>query len=181
MSGPDAHYKKNIKTTFCPRNWDVHSLFLFCFHLYFGKRKITKTNQKWRREKEKRGRHVDLVTDLSVRPLLFILCPQFEMLYIEVLYTVKHKIGATSGSHSPYQQDLFQYAKEAFRVTPEDHARLLAKATEEKVLRSLSLSRKQKFSQITKFIKSTTLIFKDIASQNSVVIYFIVNLGHRKV
>ncbi|PVD39324.1 hypothetical protein C0Q70_01954 [Pomacea canaliculata] len=57
---------------------------------------------------------------------------EFEMLYIEVLYTVKHKIGATSGSHSPYQQDLFQYAKEAFRVTPEDHARLLAKATEEK-------------------------------------------------
>ncbi|GFO38153.1 Bai1-associated protein 3 [Plakobranchus ocellatus] len=46
--------------------------------------------------------------------------------------TVKHKIGTTSGGHSPYIQDLFQYAKEAFGVSPEDHARLLARATEEK-------------------------------------------------
>ena len=52
-----------------------------------------------------------------------------------MLYTVKHKIGVTSGGHSPYQQDLFQYAKEAFSISPEDHARLLAKATEEKVTR----------------------------------------------
>ena len=59
---------------------------------------------------------------------------QHELLYIEVLYTVKHKIGVTSGGHSPYQQDLFQYAKEAFSISPEDHARLLAKATEEKVI-----------------------------------------------
>ncbi|KAI8794151.1 protein unc-13 D [Biomphalaria glabrata] len=57
---------------------------------------------------------------------------EFELLYIEVLYTIKHKIGTTSGGHSPYIQDLFQYAKEAFGVSPEDHARLLAKATEEK-------------------------------------------------
>ncbi|KAL5018735.1 hypothetical protein ScPMuIL_004457 [Solemya velum] len=56
----------------------------------------------------------------------------FELLYIEVLYTIKHKIGVTSGGHSPFIQDLYQYAQEAFRVTPEDHARLLAKATEEK-------------------------------------------------
>ncbi|KAK7113155.1 hypothetical protein V1264_012499 [Littorina saxatilis] len=55
-----------------------------------------------------------------------------ETLYIEVLYTVKHKIGTTSGAHSPYQQDLFQYAKESFSISPEDHARLYARATEEK-------------------------------------------------
>ncbi|XP_076458622.1 BAI1-associated protein 3-like [Babylonia areolata] len=55
---------------------------------------------------------------------------ELELLYIEVLYTVKHKIGATSGTHS--QHDLFQYAKEAFSVSPEDHALLLARATEEK-------------------------------------------------
>ncbi|XP_076459329.1 LOW QUALITY PROTEIN: BAI1-associated protein 3-like [Babylonia areolata] len=57
---------------------------------------------------------------------------EYELLYIEVLYTVKHKIGVTSGGHSPYQQDLFQYAKEAFSISPEDHATLLARATEEK-------------------------------------------------
>ena len=58
---------------------------------------------------------------------------QFELLYIEVLYTIKHKIGTTSGGHLPFIQDLYLYAREAFGVTPEDHARLLAKASEEKV------------------------------------------------
>ena len=58
---------------------------------------------------------------------------QFELLYIEVLYTIKHKIGTTTGSHLPFIQDLYLYAREAFGVTPEDHARLLAKASEEKV------------------------------------------------
>ena len=58
---------------------------------------------------------------------------QFELLYIEVLYTIKHKIGATSGSHLPFIQDLYLYAREGFGVTPEDHARLLARASEEKV------------------------------------------------
>ncbi|XP_013387652.1 BAI1-associated protein 3 isoform X2 [Lingula anatina] len=57
---------------------------------------------------------------------------EFELLYIEVLYTIKHKIGTTSGGHSPYIHDLYQYAQESFRVGPEDHARLLAKASEEK-------------------------------------------------
>ena len=60
------------------------------------------------------------------------------MLYIEVLYTIKHKIGATSGSHLPFIQDLYLYAREAFGVTPEDHARLLAKASGEKVRPSIS-------------------------------------------
>ncbi|XP_041363362.1 BAI1-associated protein 3-like [Gigantopelta aegis] len=57
---------------------------------------------------------------------------EFELLYIEVLYTIKHKIGTTASSHSPFIQDLYQYAQEGFGVSPEDHARLLAKATEEK-------------------------------------------------
>ncbi|KAJ8319416.1 hypothetical protein KUTeg_004507 [Tegillarca granosa] len=57
---------------------------------------------------------------------------EFELLYIEVLYTIKHKIGTTAGGHQPIIQDLYQYAQESFGVSPEDHARLLAKATEEK-------------------------------------------------
>ncbi|XP_059157162.1 BAI1-associated protein 3-like isoform X2 [Physella acuta] len=69
----------------------------------------------------------------ATRPYLTKLSKkEFELLYIEVLYTIKHKIGTTSGGHSPYIQDLFQYAKESFGVSPEDHARLLARATEEK-------------------------------------------------
>ena len=63
---------------------------------------------------------------------------KFELLYIEVLYTIKHKIGITIGGHLPFIQDLYQYAQEAFRVSPEDHARLLAQATKEKVTTSLT-------------------------------------------
>lgn len=56
-----------------------------------------------------------------------------------MLYTIKHKIGTTAGGHLPYIQDLYQYAQEAFRISPEDHARLLAKATEEKVGQTMNL------------------------------------------
>ncbi|CAH1794940.1 unnamed protein product, partial [Owenia fusiformis] len=56
---------------------------------------------------------------------------EFEDLYIEVLYTIKHKVGTTIGGHSPFMQDLYLYAREAFGVTPEDHAHLLAKASKE--------------------------------------------------
>ena len=58
---------------------------------------------------------------------------QFELLYIEVLYTIKHKIGATSGCHLPFIQDLYAYVQDAFQLTPDEHARLLGKASEEKV------------------------------------------------
>ncbi|XP_052265684.1 BAI1-associated protein 3-like isoform X2 [Dreissena polymorpha] len=57
---------------------------------------------------------------------------EFELLYVEVLYTIKHKIGITIGGHLSFIQDLYLYAQEAFNVSPEDHARLMAKATKEK-------------------------------------------------
>ena len=64
---------------------------------------------------------------------LYLCFLQFELLYVEVLYTIKHKIGVTIGGHLPFIQDLYQYAQEAFKISPEDHARLLAQATKEKV------------------------------------------------
>ena len=63
----------------------------------------------------------------------FCPCPQFELLYIEVLYTIKHKVGTTSGHHLPFIQDLYTYARDAFGVAPDEHARLMARASEEKV------------------------------------------------
>ena len=57
---------------------------------------------------------------------------------MEVLYTIKHKIGTTSGDHLPLIQDLYLYAREAFSVTPEEHARLQAQASEEKVSYSIT-------------------------------------------
>ena len=52
---------------------------------------------------------------------------------MEVLYTIKHKIGITIGGHLPFIQDLYQYAQEAFRVPQQDHSRLMEQATKEKV------------------------------------------------
>lgn len=95
----------------------------------------------WRQENKRLRAHSDdgddrpppLENQFATKPKLPpISRKEFELLYIEVLYTIKHKIGTTSGGHLPYMQDLYQYAQESFRVSPEDHARLLAKATEEK-------------------------------------------------
>ncbi|CAM1322555.1 BAIAP3 (predicted), partial [Pycnogonum litorale] len=55
-----------------------------------------------------------------------------EQLYVEVLYTVKYKLGATTGSYSPYTGDLFNYAQDAFKMASENHRRLLGVAQEEK-------------------------------------------------
>ncbi|XP_048763860.1 BAI1-associated protein 3-like isoform X3 [Ostrea edulis] len=82
---------------------------------------------------EDHERHPPSESQFAIKPEVQHLSKkEFELLYIEVLYTIKHKIGTTAGGHLPYIQDLYQYAQEAFRISPEDHARLLAKATKEK-------------------------------------------------
>ncbi|XP_070579273.1 BAI1-associated protein 3-like [Ptychodera flava] len=55
----------------------------------------------------------------------------FESLYIELLYTIKHRVGTTSDGHSPFEQELFSFAEQAFHVTEEQHEHFLAKASEE--------------------------------------------------
>lgn len=55
-----------------------------------------------------------------------------ELLYIEALYTIKHKIGRTIDGHSDYKNDLNLYLQDAFKISSEDHERLLAKVKEEK-------------------------------------------------
>ncbi|CAF3835239.1 unnamed protein product [Rotaria magnacalcarata] len=57
---------------------------------------------------------------------------EYELLYIETLYTIKHKIGMTTSTHSEGENDLYSYAQEAFGLLMEDHQRLLNKASEEK-------------------------------------------------
>jgi hypothetical protein len=58
---------------------------------------------------------------------------EYELLYIEILYTIKHKIGTTISKHSGGDNDLYAYAQEAFGLTSNEHQRLLARASEEKV------------------------------------------------
>lgn len=62
-----------------------------------------------------------------------ITAKEYQLLYIETLYTIKHKIGTTTARHSEGENELYAYAQEAFGLPPEGHQRLLAKASEEKV------------------------------------------------
>lgn len=62
-----------------------------------------------------------------------ILLFQVEQLYIEVLYTITNKVGASSGQFSHYQEDLYGYAQRAFAIPHDQHRRFLAIASEEKV------------------------------------------------
>lgn len=56
-----------------------------------------------------------------------------EQLYVEVLYTIKNKVGLSTGQYAHYQEELYQYAQEAFNIPPQRHRRLLGIASEEKV------------------------------------------------
>lgn len=58
---------------------------------------------------------------------------EYRLLYIETLYTIKHKIGSSTPDYSVGEQDLYAYAQEAFGLSNEEHRRLLEKASEEKV------------------------------------------------
>ena len=70
-----------------------------------------------------------------------LLSPQMELLYVEALYTIKHKIGTTNENHLSPIQDLYGYVQQAFDIQQADHQRLLARADEEKVCRTSAVSR----------------------------------------
>lgn len=53
-----------------------------------------------------------------------------EALYLEVLYTVHHKVGKISQEVDA----LVEFARTAFGVSPVDHFRLMAKVQHEKVI-----------------------------------------------
>lgn len=56
-----------------------------------------------------------------------------ELLYVEVLYTITNKVGVCTGQYAHFQEELYQYAQEAFDIPHQRHRRLLAIASEEKV------------------------------------------------
>jgi hypothetical protein len=58
---------------------------------------------------------------------------EYELLYVETMYTIKHKVGSATSKYSGGENDLYAYAQEAFRLSNEEHQRLLAIANEEKV------------------------------------------------
>lgn len=58
---------------------------------------------------------------------------EYELLYVETLYTIKHKIGTPASKYSEGENELYSYAQEAFGLSNEDHQRLLDKANEENV------------------------------------------------
>jgi hypothetical protein len=59
---------------------------------------------------------------------------QLDALYVEALYTIKHRIGRrTADGDSLTDNDLYNYVQTAFKITPGEHARLMTKASQEKV------------------------------------------------
>lgn len=55
-----------------------------------------------------------------------------EKLYLEVLYTIQHKVGSTAAHHSEFVDELNTYAQQAFHFSSEQHKRIQALASEEK-------------------------------------------------
>jgi len=74
-------------------------------------------------------------------------CSQWQALYVEALYTIRHRIGQTRDPTSPTDQDLYVFVQNAFGVSLESHERLLAKAYMEKVTITESLSSACELSQ----------------------------------
>ncbi|KAG1653856.1 BAI1-associated protein 3 [Nymphon striatum] len=67
-----------------------------------------------------------------MRPEFTIGKRERDLLYVEVLYTIQHKLGVTTGSYSPYTGDLLEYAQEAFKMSHDGHLRLMSVAEDEK-------------------------------------------------
>ena len=65
-----------------------------------------------------------------------------ETMYLEALYTIKHKIGRTIDGHSDYKNDLNLYLQDAFKISSAEHERLVARVTEEKVFQNLKFKNK---------------------------------------
>ncbi|XP_023321249.1 uncharacterized protein LOC111695983 [Eurytemora carolleeae] len=51
--------------------------------------------------------------------------PELEQLYVEVLYTIQHKLGANSFQFTQIQDELLAYAKDAFGVNQKLHVQLV--------------------------------------------------------
>ena len=60
---------------------------------------------------------------------------QWQALYVETLYTIRHRIGQSRSADAPSDQDLRDYTQNAFGVSATAHDRLMAKACQEKVTR----------------------------------------------
>ena len=58
---------------------------------------------------------------------------QWQALYVETLYTIRHRLGGSRNPSAPSDDDLYVYAQNAFGVSASAHERLLAKACMEKV------------------------------------------------
>jgi hypothetical protein len=70
---------------------------------------------------------------MLMRLFTIFICLQLEQLYVEVLYTITNKVGASTGQYSHYKEDLYSYAQEAFGISSEIHRKFMAIASEEKV------------------------------------------------
>ncbi|XP_063228828.1 BAI1-associated protein 3 [Bacillus rossius redtenbacheri] len=84
-------------------------------------------------ELERRPDGVPSDQSLGIRPVEYrIHKKELEQLYVEVLYTISNKVGASTGQYAHYKEDLYLYAQEAFGISSEMHRKFMAIASEEK-------------------------------------------------
>ncbi|XP_050430779.1 BAI1-associated protein 3 isoform X2 [Adelges cooleyi] len=73
----------------------------------------------------------ELSVGVKPPPVSSIQPKEMEHLYMDVLYTIKYKVGADT-EQSAHRDQLYLYAQKAFDVTPEQHRRYMAIVHEEK-------------------------------------------------
>ena len=79
-----------------------------------------------------KNQHLNIELHLEKKPSGITL-KEYQLLYIETLYTIKHQIGSKTSKYHQEENDLYAYAQEAFGFSTDEHLRLLEKAREEKV------------------------------------------------
>ncbi|KAF0299412.1 BAI1-associated protein 3 [Amphibalanus amphitrite] len=89
--------------------------------------------QSLKEEEEQKDRPPPSEAAAGLQPKRVVVSQQErENLYVEVLYTVKHKVGATTSEHSSLVDELNDYTQEAFHFSRDEHQRMMTIASDEK-------------------------------------------------
>ncbi|XP_043240854.1 uncharacterized protein LOC122391222, partial [Amphibalanus amphitrite] len=89
--------------------------------------------QSLKEEEEQKDRPPPSEATAGLQPKRVVVSQQErENLYVEVLYTVKHKVGATTSEHSSLVDELNDYTQEAFHFSRDEHQRMMTIASDEK-------------------------------------------------
>lgn len=79
---------------------------LFAFQDELHQRSASGTLEDVSRSPRSPKEHVGRRVSLKIGQMTRLTKKEMDGLYVEVLYTIRHKIGATTGAHTPFVEDL---------------------------------------------------------------------------